>query len=156
MMKKQALIILLTTCTIACNNKPNSESESVVVETAGEASGCFAFTENKDSAFLNIDVTDSIVTGELVYALFEKDSNKGKISGKMSGDTLFAKYTFQSEGTESMREVAFLKGNDSWTEGFGPVEEQSGSMLFKDHAAIAFEKGLVFKKIPCPGNGGEH
>ncbi|MCE6992362.1 hypothetical protein [Dyadobacter sp. CY323] len=150
MMKKQALIILLLTCTVACNNKPDSESGSVVVDTSGEKSGCFAYTENRDSAFLHMDQNDSIVTGELAYMLFEKDSNNGKIEGYMSGDTLFAKYTFQSEGTESMREVVFLKQDNSWTEGFGPVEERAGTMVFKDHTAIEFGNGLIFKKIPCP------
>jgi len=110
---------------------------------------CFAYINKKDSAFMHLNVADSIVTGDLVYMFFEKDKNQGKIIGKMKGDTLVAKYHFISEGVLSTRDAVFLKKNSTWTEGFGETEEKSGSAAFKDLTKISFKKGLLFKGVEC-------
>nr|GFC68635.1 hypothetical protein [Tanacetum cinerariifolium] len=39
----------------------------------------------------------------------------------MHGDTLVADYTFQSEGTTSIRQVVFLRRDIGFIEGFGPA-----------------------------------
>lgn len=70
---------------------------------------CYAYMGKKDTAFMHINIADSIVTGNLKYAIFEKDSNDGTLQGKLKNDTLLANYTFVSEGVESVREVVFLK-----------------------------------------------
>jgi hypothetical protein len=111
---------------------------------------CFVYKTKKDSAFLHINVADSIVTGELFYAFYEKDRNQGKIDGVMRGDTILVKYTFVSEGTESTREVAFLKKGSGWLEGFGAMEDKDGSTVFKDRSKLRFNHGLSFKGIRCP------
>ncbi|WAC09839.1 lipocalin family protein [Dyadobacter pollutisoli] len=111
---------------------------------------CFAYKAKKDSAFMHINVADSIVTGELVYLFFEKDKNQGKINGVMRGDTLLATYTFVAEGTESTREVAFLKKGSAWQEGFGTVIDQNGQMIFKDRSKLNFRKSFSFKGVKCP------
>ncbi len=90
--------------------------------------------------------TGNLVTGELVYDYFEKDKNTGTIKGEMKGDTLFAEYMFMSEGINSVREVAFLKKGDSWIEGYGDVEEQTGKIVFKNKAALKFEINITLKK----------
>jgi hypothetical protein len=111
---------------------------------------CFVYKMKKDSAFMHINVADSIVTGELVYSFFQKDKNRGKISGMMRGDTLLASYTFVAEGTESTREVAFLKKGTGWLQGFGEVVDQKDGVIFKDRSKLNFRKGLNFKGIKCP------
>lgn len=63
----------------------------------------------KDSIFLQLHIDNNIVNGDLEYKRFEKDRNKGTIKGMFRGDTLFADYTFMSEGVMSVREVMFLK-----------------------------------------------
>ena len=67
----------------------------------------------------------------------------------MNGDTLLADYTFQSEGTESVRQVAFLKKGDGFVEGYGDVEDQGGKMVFKNTAMLDFGSGTAFTKVPC-------
>jgi hypothetical protein len=111
---------------------------------------CFAYKMKKDSAFMHINVADSIVTGELMYWFHEKDKNQGKIDGVMRGDTLLVKYTFVAEGTESTRESAFLKKGSGWVEGFGEVIDENGVMVFKNRSKLSFRKGLNFKGIKCP------
>ncbi|WP_221390733.1 lipocalin family protein [Dyadobacter sp. NIV53] len=111
---------------------------------------CYAYMGKKDTAFMHINIADSIVTGNLKYAIFEKDSNDGTLQGKLKNDTLLANYTFVSEGVESVREVVFLKKGDDWLEGFGEVEEKAGSVIFKDKTKLKFRNGMLFKMTECP------
>ncbi|MCF2488356.1 hypothetical protein [Dyadobacter sp. CY347] len=150
-MKKQLHLIIALTCIFASCTKKESETTSTNETAAQPSSECYAYATGKDSAFLHVDVTsDSIVTGELEYTLFEKDKNQGKIEGKINGDTLLASYKFMSEGVESTREVVFLKKDGDWVEGFGPVEEKDGSVMFSDRSKLDFTKGLTFKNAGCP------
>ncbi len=117
---------------------------------AFEAFDCYTFATKKDTAFLHINVTDDIVSGDLEYHLFEKDSNKGTIKGKIIGDTLIAEYTFLSEGTTSVREVVMIKKDNSFIEGFGDVKELDNKISFVNRTKLSFKNGLTFKKTNCP------
>jgi hypothetical protein len=103
-----------------------------------------------DSIRLHLTNQNNAVTGELEYQLAEKDANTGMLRGQMKGDTLFAEYTFQSEGMESVREVVFLKKGDGWVEGYGEVEEKNGKMVFKSNARLQFDDKTVLTKVACP------
>ena len=67
----------------------------------------------------------------------------------MIGDTLFADYTFSSEGQSSVREIVMIKKGNDLIEGFGNVEENDGKTKFTDRSKLKFKKGLVFKKVNC-------
>jgi hypothetical protein len=150
-MRKPFHFLLAIACVVASCTKKDSESKSITTESSEPIAECFAYLSNKDSAFLHMNVEpDGIVTGDLEYKLFEKDQNRGRIEGKVNGDTLLANYKFMSEGTESTREIAFLKKEGSWVEGFGPVQEKDGAMQFSDRSKLDFSKGLVFKNAECP------
>ena len=116
------------------------------------ASSCYSTTAGKDSVFLKVEVFPNVVTGNLSYNLYEKDSNKGEFEGRLHGDTLIADYKFVSEGKQSTRQVIFLIKNEMAVEGYGNMEEKNGEMVFTGMKEISFGKGLVLKKSPC----GEH
>jgi hypothetical protein len=109
---------------------------------------CYS-TADKDNVVLKMNISDSAVTGTLVYNLYEKDKNLGTCEGKLYGDTLIANYHFMSEGIKSVREVAFLIKDSIAIEGFGDVEEKNGAMIFKDPKSLNFKNGLLLKKIDC-------
>ncbi len=98
---------------------------------------------------LRVENLGGNVTGNLSYNFYEKDDNTGTLRGEMRGDTLLADYTFQSEGTESVRQVAFLKKGDGFVEGYGDAEDRAGKMVFKNTAALDFGSGTAFTKVPC-------
>jgi len=114
-----------------------------------ETFDCYSYTMKKDSAFLRINITDNVVSGDLEYKNFEKDSNKGTIKGKMLGDTLLADYTFLSEGATSVREVVMLRKGPGFIEGYGESEEKNGKMNFINRSKLNFKKGMTFKKTNC-------
>ena len=147
-------ILLAVTTFTACqsNNSSENETNKVATDTAmvkiGETS-CYSFIKNRDTAKLTFMSTNGITTGELSYKLYEKDSNKGIIEGEMRGDTLLAEYTFNAEGKESVRQVAFLKKGNQLIEGFGEVEEKDGKMMFKNTSTLTFGNSIVFEKVDC-------
>ncbi|CAG4992852.1 hypothetical protein DYBT9275_01054 [Dyadobacter sp. CECT 9275] len=115
-----------------------------------ETFSCYTYTFKKDTAFMKLNITDTIVTGDLEYSLFEKDKNDGKLKGTLNGDTLWAAYSFISEGVESTREMVFLRKGDDWLEGFGKMEDKAGTSTFADKNQLRFRKGLLFKRTECP------
>jgi hypothetical protein len=114
---------------LSCGQQQKAQEETGLTQDIKP--GCYAFRTEKDSALLHIESADSLVTGKLSYFIYEKDRNIGTFAGAVHGDTLAVTYTFQSEGTESQRQVVFLKSGDGWVEG-------------------SEANGLHFKETPCP------
>ncbi len=86
------------------------------------------------------------VTGDLIYNFYEKDKSTGVLTGTMKGDTLFANYIFRSEGIESVREVAFIKKEKGYIEGYGDMDDKSGRN-FKNK--IKFSEASLLRQIQC-------
>lgn len=142
-----SLFAIFTMGVFSCTSTPQKKAPAdtgIATQTA-----CYSYINNKDSITMNIDVSDNTVMGELEYRFYEKDSNSGTIQGIIKGDTLFADYSFISEGTGSVREVAFLKKGSNWVEGFGDIEENNGKMVFKDKASLQFNGNIILTEIPC-------
>ncbi len=89
------------------------------------------------------------LTGFLDYKFAEKDANKGTLAGEMKGDTIIADYTFDSEGLRSVRELVLLKKDGKLYEGYGPVKEDKGKMVFIDRSKLKFDNHVVFSSKPC-------
>lgn len=147
-------IFIIVLSFAACQSESSNEEDTdkVAVDTnivkVGETF-CYAYIKDRDTAKLSFMSTNGITTGELSYNLYEKDSNKGIIEGEMKGDTLLAEYTFNSEGKQSVRQVAFLKKGNQLVEGFGDVEEKNGKMIFKNTSTLVFGNSIVFEKVDC-------
>ena len=112
---------------------------------------CYEGVREKDTVSMTLIIKgDKLQYGNLSYNYFEKDDNEGTLVGAFRGDTLKAKYSFQSEGTMSVREVIFLKQGKNYIEGFGPVKEsQDGKVEFKDYNGIQFESSFPLSEVPC-------
>lgn len=140
-------VLLLTLgCTSEKTDQADDQPQTTEVQ---ETSACYASVITADSVTLRLVNTNGDITGELTYNNQEKDDNIGTIMGQMHGDTLLADYTFMSEGTESVRQVAFLKKGNGFVEGYGDAEEREGKMIFINTAALDFEQGPVFEKVAC-------
>lgn len=111
---------------------------------------CYSAIIKKDTISLSLSVKDSsLEEGELYYNFFEKDKNHGTLTGTFKGDTLFADYTFMSEGKSSVREVVFLKKGNAFIEGYGDVEEKGNKTVFKDKKKLSFDGKIVLSKTDC-------
>ncbi len=121
-------------------NKPSAETSLV---------NCYRYINNKDTIILKTIYINGFVTGTLVYNFYEKDKNKGTIQGKMTGDILFADYSFSSEGIQSVRPIAFRKIGENFIEGYGETENTNGKTFFKDRDSLNFAHSIVLKPYDC-------
>ena len=143
-----ATLLLTAACTSEKPDQTDTTQEPEVIEAA-ESSTCYAAILGQDTVSLRVERMSDDVTGDLAYNFFEKDDNSGTFQGRMRGDTLLADYTFMSEGSESVREVVFLKKGDGFVEGYGDMEDRGGKMVFKNTASLDFGSGTAFSKVPC-------
>ena len=143
-MKKKILILGIAFATLAsCQKKEEkqvmTEKEMEQPEVSVSAKDCYLYVKAKDTVKLTlITANGNNVSGDLVYNFFEKDKNSGTVSGMFKGDTLYADYTFQSEGTTSYRQIAFVKKGDQLLEGYGPMQETDGRSVFTNLAGLKF------------------
>lgn len=158
-MKHALLAFCMVLC--ACNNggTPAASDDTAVGAGGAVASwdtaslatlpACFAYQTSNDLVRLKLNTVTPAVSGDLEYAFMGKDRNKGTIRGNMHGDTLLADYTFQSEGTTSVRQVAFLLRRDGFVEGYSDAEQSGDKMIFKNKDSLTFGNNMVLAKVPC-------
>lgn len=157
------LIFLLAVIIVSCNtgvttkdNLQDLTADSAQKSTAQNntrfdfLSGCYQNVLNGDTAFLKMNVHEFVVDGTLNYKRSEKDSNEGTFTGVIRGEIIIIHYVFQSEGTTSMREIAFkIKGNQL-VEGYGDILMKGDSAVFENVASLKFQDAQTFNKIACP------
>lgn len=139
-----ALAVAVASCNNSSNNTDPAKPSAAMSEPA-----CYRFAADRDTVLLTFSTNDDVVSGTLVYNLYQKDKNTGTINGKIKGDLLVADYVFMSEGVSSVREVAFKKLGTDWIEGFGNTEEKNGKVVFTNTDSLEFEPKLPLKKIDC-------
>jgi thioredoxin-related protein len=155
-MTYRIFIVLLLVITTSCNNTETS-TKTVEKDTTKAidnkimipSASCYAAITGKDTILLKVEIFEHVVTGHLVYKLYEKDSNTGNFEGQLKGDTLIADYTFRSEGSTSTRQLVFLLQDSVAIEGYGAIKEKNGRMIFKNTSAADFSKGTRLKKVDC-------
>lgn len=164
MLKYTSSFLLLAALAIACSHDTRpatvAKTEEVVVENTTSAnaaaarggnpleSACYQAIRGTDTLSLRIiSATSDAVLGELNRYHRQKSDRTGGIMGVLSGDTLFANYSYMEKGKRSVREVAFLYRNGNWVEAEGPLEQQVGVARFADRAKLRFE--TVYAKVAC-------
>lgn len=150
-MKITTIIVTLCFLASACGNNSGSNSKNTIdtVNNAVSTTECYTYIKDRDTITLQVTVNGHSVTGALNYSLYEKDKSQGVIQGEVRGDTLLADYEFKSEGIVSLREVAFLKKEGGYAEGYGEAEEKDGKMMFKNVAELNYSNSVILKKVNC-------
>lgn len=100
--------------------------------------GCYVMTYNQDVYTMDIKMYEGeIVTGLLHFNNYQKDSSKGDFIGTYKDEIILADYSFQSEGMNSVMQVAFKKFGDDFVRGYGPLSEDGTK--FTDVSLIEFD-----------------
>ena len=98
---------------------------------------------DENGTTINLEITElgNPVMGNLTFALSGKDRNTGTFKGRLKDEKLIGEYTFQSEGVESSREVAFKVDGDRLIEGYGELTDfRKGLAKFLEIASIESQK----------------
>jgi len=149
-----SIIFLLV---IGCNSKKKEESSTKEKEATqlekkkpkGLQKGCYVYNDNRSTISLQVMKKGDSITGTLLFALAEKDKNTGRFKGLIKDDVLLADYTFESEGVESVREVAFKIKNDTLLQGYGPVEIKNNKQVFTNPSVLQFDATFPLVKKAC-------
>jgi len=151
-MKKIFYLLFTLLIFVGCQKqKQRKTTENAQTTASIVAQECYRGIMKKDTILMTLHLKGNEVTaGTLRYQFFEKDSNEGEISGQLKGDTLFATYTFMSEGAASVRDVAFLKKGNTYIEGHGEIsDDNQGNITFKDVRQLRFDGKLMLSAIRC-------
>jgi len=153
-MKKIIAVSFVLLTMISCRNR-DSKTESVntaVQELTNKTvtfsePACYVYDDGKNHISMEFTEIGAICKGNLTYAFAEKDKNIGTFIGKLEGDILLADYTFQSEGMESVRQVAFKVSKDTLIEGYGDMNAEGTA--FKDIKHLNFTSTMPLVKSDC-------
>ncbi|PWI28937.1 hypothetical protein DI383_13955 [Flavobacteriaceae bacterium LYZ1037] len=151
-------IVLLTFVTVAffnCKNKEEKPDEVIIEEVVEEVvvtaptleKGCYTYNENGSMVNMEITSSDNPVEGNLTYEFAEKDKNTGTFKGEFNDGKLIGTYTFQSEGVESARQVAFMLKDNQLVEGYGEMNEDGTT--FKDVNSVNYSPTMPLTKTDC-------
>lgn len=154
MNKKVILVAFVAVAFFSCKNKEEKFNETIVEEetVVGEVvptleKGCYTYNQNDNMVNLEITKNNNPVEGNLSYAFAEKDKNTGSFTGQFNDGKLVGVYTFQSEGKESKRQVAFMLNDNQLIEGYGEMNEDG--TMFKDANAIDYSSTMPLSKTDC-------
>lgn len=142
-MKAQHLVLVsalvLSTLVFSCRQeKPKEKLPDQKITNSYRA------ISGKDTAWLSIDTSSKIITGQLTFSYPDKKERyEGKFKGEMYGDTLKGHYDFKINKAEKWyrNPVAFLKREDKLTMGVGQFMLIMGSAHFDDRVPIDYDKG---------------
>ena len=159
---RSILMMLISLWFISCGNNGDNKNDIAGETVHGNAkdtivtgakpvivAGCYQMAIKKDTAFLELAISDSIVTGALDYKWNQKDNNKGTINGVIRDSLIVADYNFQSEGVMSVREVIFKIYPGKLIQASGEIEEHNTKQVFKDLHHLQYDTLLSFYKALC-------
>ena len=113
---------------------------------------CYHATIGASSSLLQIqDPSADQLTGELIFQNYEKDSSYGVFTGKLAADKLTIDFTFQSEGSESKRQIVLTKSADQLSgEGYTykPVDDCKKVLYNQGLGLIPFDMKLPLYLFP--------
>ena len=153
-MEQIIFLFIVAVFFLSCKNQEEKSNPDIVKDTAEEVVaepvvdlGCYTYNENGTLITLEITRNENPVEGNLTYALSEKDKNTGTFTGEFNDGKLLGMYTFQSEGKESRREIAFLFEDSQFIEGYGEMNEDGTT--FKNIKAINYSSIMPLNKADC-------
>ncbi|MGE7776227.1 hypothetical protein ACQKLP_15970 [Chitinophaga sp. NPDC101104] len=142
---RTAVLLSIPVILFACQSSPSAGHSA-----EGEASAhCYRKVTGKDTFELQLVVDDTDVKGVLEYNFFEKDKNKGTVSGTLSHNIFRGTYHFTSEGVTSDRPVVFKMMGDQLYEALNNDIDSNGVVVFaKDDAHLTFDPS-PYTKTDC-------
>lgn len=152
------LFLAFTSCKDSIKSIENIPEVEVVpnIEKNGEVDGallakksCYLYAVDKDSIWFNISHSNGQINGNMRFKFYQIDGSLGTFEGFMEGDTIRGLYDFEAEGTNSKRELIFLKKDGMLVQGKGETELSGNTESFKENASFTFEDARIFESIAC-------
>jgi hypothetical protein len=154
-MKSFFLSAGLLTMIISCQQSAKTNTTSAPADSAKTTTlvhagpQCFYKTFKQDTAYLEFETDNEVVTGQLEYKPFEKDKNTGTISGTITDNIIEVEYRYMSEGIMSMRKAIFKLDGERVFEATAENTDKDGLPVFdKDYSKLRYDS-IPFVKANC-------
>lgn len=127
-----------------------SGNDSVIDGDISTLKGCYVANMGQTLYTLSIKGGDNNkVIGDLEFKNSEKDSSKGTIEGVYKRNILIADYSFVSEGTSSVMQVAFKKTEEGFVPGYGLIVMEGTTQKFKNTNDLTFDSSITYIPSTC-------
>lgn len=153
-MKKIIALSFIVLTMLGCRNRdPKTENLNESFTELADSTitlsepACYVYNDDNNHISLEFNEIGPTCKGNLTYAFAEKDKNTGTFVGQLKDGILLADYTFQSEGMESVRQVAFKVSKDTLIEGYGDMNAEGTA--FKDIKQLSFTSTMPLVKSDC-------
>lgn len=115
-----------------------------LISTTPSITGCYIGKLAKDIYYLDIkSQNDNRISASIFYNTFEKDDSSGTLDGIYTNGIVNGMYTFQSEGSTSVRELFFKGDASKFVAGYGPPDSVNGEK-FARPLSITWDKQFAF------------
>jgi len=150
-------ILLLASACISCNNQTQNTNtttndtttaDTIVQQPNETFAGCYLAVKGHDTIRLQLNVTDSLVSGQMQYDNFGIDGNIGTINGVLRQGRISGYFRFLSEGMWSVREVAFEEKSGQLLQASTAAMQYSGDTA-KFTEPVVWDTARPFTRVPC-------
>jgi hypothetical protein len=149
------VLLILAACNDSNENVPGSETvhsenlDTIQRTTIGFTAGCYQRIDGNDTAFLDLQITDSAVTGRMVHKIEGMPLLESRLSGVIRDSLLIGENVFSSP-EEPKRQIVFLVKDDKLITAYGKLSASGGKIVFTDLKNLKLDTTLTFSKVACP------
>lgn len=154
-----ASVLVVSACSSPASKQGDTDSASSKSDTSASlasaaksdsaiSSLCFIHTEGKDSTSIELVVNGDKVTGIMNWLPYQKDARKGKLDGKLHGDTARVTWSFMQEGMTDTLNLNFLLKKDQLSQKPLKLNKQTGRQQTDEAAGYSskYEPSASVKK----------
>jgi len=150
--------VIVTLFTTACQQRTASDSTQNEAATTPETPAnqeltdgiyCYQQSVGRDTTSIRLEINGSIVTGEMNWIPYEKDSARGVLAGMRNGNEITAIWTYVIEGSNQTEEVLFKIEDNQLMRKVGELEDPNndGNLKLKDPASAQYTE--IYTSVDC-------
>jgi hypothetical protein len=148
------VLLILAACNESNKNVPGSETvhsenlDTIQRTTIAFTGGCYQRISGKDTAILELQIKDSLVTGRMVHKIVGMPLLESRIAGVIRDSLLIGENVFPSP-EEPQRQIVFLVKEDKLISAYGELSASEGKIVFTDLRNLKLDTALTFSKAAC-------
>jgi len=160
-MRKLILSLGALSMVVACSSPSAKQSADTVAKTDTSIQSSkttkddssialmhFIHTDRKDTTSVQLSIKGDKLTGTMNWMPYEKDARKGKLEGKMHGDTARVTWSFMQEGMNDTLNLNFLLQKNQLSQKPLKLNKQTGRQQTDESAGygLKYQTVEVMKK----------
>ncbi|TCJ17053.1 hypothetical protein EPD60_07005 [Flaviaesturariibacter flavus] len=143
------LLLLLAACSGNDNNNKKKTTETTRAAAPADGETCYRRVQGRDTFSLRLQRNGADLSGDLGFDNYEKDSSRGTVTGKVTGNVYRLIYVFESEGSSSVMEIFFRREGNGLVRGVGPMENSGDTVRYAHPGSVQFLSEERWEPVDC-------